>query len=1109
MPRTKLTSRMTLAFTLVVGLGLTLTLFAISHRTQRELLDATFERMSNNRVRAVKKSLHDHERILESVADFYAASNVVEANEFETFVVSSFVDFPSLLALFWVPRSGTQTSPHYLVRYAQPKAAHEQWHGFDFAKQPAAVLAMAQASAEDKAVGACVTHDPLAQEKPDQLLVFLPIYRKGLPTDTPEARQKNILGYVAGLFDRRLLFAASTGIIDTTDLRVRVSNVVLNPASHPFHSASAKPIDITFASGEIPEEQLHPHPPWHDTFEWAHENWDVQVEPMRQFFAKHSSREPWEILGIGLSLTALVAVLSTRKDQRLQVAVGERRRAESALQQLMERFDLAVRGSNEGLWDGQLSGTSWEDPENEVWYSPRFKQLLGYTDAEFPNRQGSWIDHLHPDDRQAALEALKKHIDHRAPFDVETRMRTKSGEYRWFSVRGQGVWDLRGRPVRFAGSVRDITDRKRAEEALRFSEERFRQLAENVRATFWMTDPAKQEMLYVSPAYEEIWGRPCQELYTHPKSWIDAIHPDDRGRVRLAAHHRQMLGTYDEEYRIIRSDGTIRWIRDRAFPIRDEHGEIYRICGVAEDITTHKEIQEKLVEQTRILQSVLDNMVDGVVVVDEEENFLFFNPAAEQILGTGPSNEKSPNWSQHYHLYMSDRVTPFPRRQLPLVRALSGEEIKDQEMFILQQSPDRSKPPQGAWISVNASPLKDESGVVRGGVAVFRDISSTKHEEERRQHLEERLRQSQKMEAIGTLAGGIAHDFNNMLSGILGNTDLLKLFSKQGDDVYESADAIERAARRSADLTKQLLGFARRGKQQSRVLNLREITQEVCNFFKRALEKSIVIEQIYGDNNLFIAGDPDQIHQVILNLLVNARDAMPKGGKVTLECRKIQREDEPGRQFVRLSVSDSGTGIPQELHDRIFEPFFTTKEPGKGTGMGLAMVYGIVKAHNGHIAVCSKNGEGACFEVDFPVAEGPLAPEASRPHLSAVPGSGCILLVDDEEIVRETAVKMLKQLGYDVLTACDGREAVERYRECNGDIDLALIDLVMPNMGGRECFRELKKINPAIKAVLVTGYGVNTLPEDVIAEGMLGYVQKPYQMAQISEIVAKIFAAQA
>src|SRR5260221_8530993 len=370
---------------------------------------------------------------------------------------------------------------------------------------------------------------------------------------------------------------------------------------------------------------------------------------------------------------------------------------------------------------------------------------------------------------------------------------------------------------------------KRRTADLKQSEERFRQLAENINEVFWLTEPDKNRLVYVSPAYEQIWARTCESLYRAPDIWLETIHPEDRARIKQAAQAKQTLGTYDETYRIIRPDGSIRWIRDRAFPVRGTKGEVIRIVGVARDITAHRQ-------------------------------------------------------------------------------------------------------------------------------------------------LEEQFRQSQKMEAIGQLAGGVAHDFNNILAVIQMQADLLKDEAGIASSQLESADEIIKATQRAADLTRQLLLFGRRQSMQLHHLNLNEVVTNMAKMLQRLLGGHIRMQFKLAPQPLLINADASMMDQILLNLAVNSRDAMPKGGDLVIETSAVEFDEfsavqspqaRPGL-FVCLSVSDTGTGIPPEILPRIFEPFFTTKEIGKGTGLGLATVFGIVQQHKGWINVYSEVGRGTTVRVYLP-----------------------------------------------------------------------------------------------------------------------------------------------
>jgi PAS domain S-box-containing protein len=405
--------------------------------------------------------------------------------------------------------------------------------------------------------------------------------------------------------------------------------------------------------------------------------------------------------------------------------------------------------------------------------------------------------------------------------------------------------------------------------------------------------------------------------------------------------------------------------------------------------------------------------------------------------------------------------------------------------------------------------LFDDEKRIIGILGVSRDVSDRKQVEKEKEELESRYRHSQKMEAIGTLAGGVAHDFNNLLTGILGYTDVLKLELEEGSRAARSVRVIERAATRAQELTVQLLGFARKGKFQSVSVNLNEAIGDVIAFLDRTLHKNIQVAQRLSPKTPWIMGDPSQIHQLLLNLAVNARDAMPAGGKLTFSTELVELDEDAVRAHVGLTpgrynlitVSDTGVGIPSDKLERIFEPFFTDKEDGSGTGMGLAMVYGVTKSHRGSVSVHSEVGQGSLFEVYLPYTPNQFERTSKQPR-ELVRGTGTILMVDDEEIIRELARELLGQLGYTVIAVEDGQQAIETFRERRAEIDLVIVDVMMPRMGGRECLQKLREIDPNVRAIFATAYSSEELQERVGGESA-GFLQKPYRMQQLSESVAE------
>lgn len=387
---------------------------------------------------------------------------------------------------------------------------------------------------------------------------------------------------------------------------------------------------------------------------------------------------------------------------------------------------------------------------------------------------------------------------------------------------------------------------------------------------------------------------------------------------------------------------------------------------------------------------------------------------------------------------------------------------------------------------------------------IIRDISEKKK-------IEQQLIQAQKMESIGILAGGIAHDFNNLLAGILGYASLIKAQSDEGTPLYRYAAVIERSATRASELTQKLLAFARGGKYKVEVINLNEIVDEVVALLSRTIDKTIAIHKELDPALSLVEADPSQITQTLLNICVNARDAMPNGGTLTirtfntyLEERSFPTGDRSkAGNYVAISISDTGTGMDEAIKQRIFEPFFTTKERGKGTGLGLSMVYGIVRNHGGYIDVSSELGQGTTFTIYLPITEKGEQKQIKQGEVEISEGSETILLIDDEEVVRELGKDILEENGYKVLLAKDGEEGISVYQANKDQIDLVILDMVMPQKSGTEVFKALKSINPNVKVLLATGYSLNEQAQEILHNGAVGFIQKPYQVGEFLKSIRR------
>ena len=495
------------------------------------------------------------------------------------------------------------------------------------------------------------------------------------------------------------------------------------------------------------------------------------------------------------------------------------------------------------------------------------------------------------------------------------------------------------------------------------------------------------------------------------------------------------------------------------------------------------EIQSHLAERERraaeigrandFLESVLDSSPTGIAACDPEGNMTAFSAAAEVLTGL----------AKRQVLGRPVGVLPEPFATL-LRRASAGEAVSD--------TLERGEGDAASVLDLHAVGIRGERRI-GGGLLLLVDRSE-------RTRLERQLLQAQKMESVGTLAGGIAHDFNNLLTSILGNVSFLRTFDELPADVEETLGQIERSGMRAAELTGQLLAFARGGKYRQEPVELHQLVRTTVEMVRGALGHAIDLHLDFAAPRACVLGDAGQLQQVLTNLLVNARDAMADGGWIRIATR-------PGvGESVELTCQDSGSGIPEPLRERIFEPFYTTKEVGKGTGLGLAMVYGIVHNHGGTVRVSGAEGEGACFTITLPVCDHPAAapPPPPATPATAVGGGRRVLLVDDEAVVREVGRRILARIGFEVVTAEDGEVAVATFRREAGRFDLCLIDLTMPALGGREVVSVIRDSGSTVPILLVSGHSEDGEVERSIECGANGFLAKPYTVAELSAEVTRV-----
>ncbi len=497
-------------------------------------------------------------------------------------------------------------------------------------------------------------------------------------------------------------------------------------------------------------------------------------------------------------------------------------------------------------------------------------------------------------------------------------------------------------------------------------------------------------------------------------------------------------------------------------------------------------------------RTILESIEEGYFETDLDGNLTFFNNPFCKILGYSRNRLIGMNTRQYTTPETAekmDRITEQLRQSGMPENVTSYDVIR----------PDGDK----VLLELSFSILKDPDEGPIGFKGVLRDVSTRKKTEEEKHKLETQLQQAQKMESIGTLAGGIAHDFNNILMGIQGNASLMLLKIDSEHPNYEKIKNIETYVQNGTTLTKQLLGFARRGKYLVKATDLNEIIDKSSSLFARTKKEIQVHTNLY-EAIWTVEVDRGQIEQVLLNLYVNAWQAMLDGGDLYLNTENVMLDRSyvkpykvvPGR-YVKISVSDTGVGIDKETQERIFEPFFTTKEMGRGTGLGLASVYGIIKSHGGYINVYSELDQGTTFTIYLP-ASGKEAVEDAEVTADIIKGSGTILLIDDEKMILEVGRELLEELGYTVLPAMSGQEAIDVFQKEQDKIDLIIMDMIMPGMSGSETFDRLKEINPDVKILLSSGYSVDGQASKILRRGCDGFIQKPFNMNQLAEKIQKI-----
>lgn len=768
-----------------------------------------------------------------------------------------------------------------------------------------------------------------------------------------------------------------------------------------------------------------------------------------------------------------------------QMAIAiERKTAEERLQDSERRLRLATESSNTGLWD-------WDLQTNLTWYSPQWKRQIGYEDPEISDGFEEWLSRIHPDDLSQATTRVKTYLEGRLPrYESEFRIRHKDGSYRWVLAQGSLITDHQGVPLRMLGSHVDITERKKAEEALRESEERYRQLFEGSVMGTSITS-ISGEVVNCNAAFARILG--FKSVADVLKTNAGFLYRNSAVRKALIDSLRRERVLENHELELKRVDGATIFVSANITGVFDDLGELTGLHSHVIDITERKRAEAELAR----LVAAVEQTADSIVITDTSGNIQYVNPAFERITGYSEAEVLG----QNPRILKSGKIDPSVYEDL-------WEAITRGEIWVGQLT-NRRKDGTLFEEHVTISPVRDNSGRVANYIAVKQDISS-------QTQLEAQLRQSQKLEAIGQLAGGVAHDFNNMLTAILGYSDLSLARLKADDPVARNIREVKKAAERAAGLTRQLLAFSRKQILEPRILDLNYVVGDINKMLRRLIGEDIDLTTTLASDLGRIKADPTQIEQVLMNLAVNARDAMPRGGRLTIETQNVELNEEyaakhqPTRagEYVLLAVSDTGCGIDAETQAHIFEPFFTTKGIGKGTGLGLSTIYGIVKQSGGFIWVYSELDVGTTFKIYLPRLKDAAdvePPSISQPVVAAA--TGTVLLVEDDAEVRGLVARSLESSGYKVIESGNSTRALAIAHSYEERIDLLITDVVMPVMGGRELAERLAILRPGTRVLFISGYTDDAIVRHGIMDRDIAFLQKPFTPDSLLRKVAEVLQA--
>jgi PAS domain S-box-containing protein len=723
-----------------------------------------------------------------------------------------------------------------------------------------------------------------------------------------------------------------------------------------------------------------------------------------------------------------------------------------------------------------------------LWVNPAFTKITGYTAEEAIGKTPRILKSgKHTD---AFYRTFWQTIRGGETWQSEFINRHKDGDLFYGQHTVTPVRDAAGTITQFVGIMHDITKRRRAEEQLRDAHEQLRALLEHSPAVLYSLtlEGGDIQPRLVSENVTRMLGFQVQETLTY-EWWYAQLHPDDRERAMLSLQETLTEGVSITEYRIRHKDGSYRWVDDARRVVRDAAGQPMEMVGVWNDITERKRAQDELHESERQFREMLDNLDLASVMVDRDARFTYCNDYFLRLTGWQCEEVIGGSW---FELFVPPERVDETRQRFAIL--LKGE-LPHTTNEILTRSGQRR------LMQWNNSVMYSPAGEVIGIASIAEDITD-------RVRLEKQLLRTQRLESLGTLAGGIAHDLNNLLLPILMGVTLLKRFDPN-EPSLKAIENIERSVKRGSELVKQVLLFARGSETARTSVQIADIIHEIKAIITSTFPKDITLEVSIAPDVHPVIGDATQLSQVLLNMCVNARDAMPHGGQIIISAANAGRNDsdlllKDGEPYVVLKVTDTGEGMSKEIIDRIFDPFFTTKEVGKGTGLGLSTAQGIITSHGGFLSVASNLGEGSTFTIHLPVhpseaAAIPAPEDAAPPH-----GNGeLILVVDDDASISSITRQTLEVFGYEVLTAEDGAQAIGVFSRHQTEVALVVTDMAMPIIDGAALIAALSRMTPDVRIIATTGNASAVSMSRIARTGVTHILTKPYPAEQLLRAVAE------